>query len=132
MKKYFLSLLCVVFALMLIFVVSGCNKSEQDTTDTTKTTTETDASVEAQVPTASEFNDIKDTEVDTNATDFDYTQDPNELEILTIPNQQDDGSADIPITNDFTVAPVETTNFIQEPTFLPNGEKIELPFVPVQ
>ena len=107
----------VALSILLVFVFAGCNnKSSDDATASSVPTTATEIT-EATVETSSERET-------TEAQAYSYTQDPDELEMMT------QGSIDTPEPTaevETTPQQKETSPAVQETTF----ERIELPFVPV-
>lgn len=132
MKKFFLSLLCLVFAFMLIFAITGCNSktnviSDKENTTVATETTATDVSgiqTTAKVPVTTE---VSAEVIPQNESTESYTREENELEIITVPDVED-----IPITDSVKIPTEKPAEIFTEPQnpFTQN-EPIELPFVPV-
>ena len=121
MKKFTLSFTLLMLTIMFAFVTVGCNAPKKD--ENAETFTTSSSEVTAEEDTSTENSTVpSQNATDTDSSDEYYTQDENEMEIMTVPSQEDR----VPATKPDAV-PVET-----EPTLLPDGEVIELPFVPIQ
>lgn len=126
MKKHHLFLVLFVLIAISLFVMSACQSKEESDVQNNETTAyvQTSAEDESTSTAASEYTEVS--IEDTTDSDVYYTQDENEMEIMTVPNNQDNTSTEN--NGESTDAPLQTepeNPFTQD-------EPIELPFVPVE